>query len=58
MIAGPSTSIACMKRNVPVLILLLAALLPALAANPKSKPDSLLPEAFAGFVSSQLWVTD
>ena len=38
-----------MKRNVPVLILLLAALLPALAANPKSRPDSLLPESFAGW---------
>lgn len=41
-----------MKRNVPVLILLLAALLPALAANPKSKPDSLLPESFAGWQKS------
>jgi hypothetical protein len=38
-----------MKRNVPLLILLLAALLPALAANPKSRPDSLLPESFAGW---------
>jgi hypothetical protein len=41
-----------MKRNVPVLILLIAALLPALAANPKSKPDFMLPEAFAGWQKS------
>jgi hypothetical protein len=41
-----------MKRNVPLLFLLLAALLPALAANPKSRPDSPLPESFAGWQKS------
>jgi uncharacterized protein DUF6599 len=41
-----------MKRNILILIMLLAALLPALAANPKNKPDSLLPEAFAGWQKS------
>jgi hypothetical protein len=40
-----------MNRVLPIL-LLLAALLPAQAASPKGKPDSLLPEAFAGWQKS------
>jgi hypothetical protein len=41
-----------MKRILPIVILLFAALLPAMAANPKAKPDSLLPDAFAGWQQS------
>jgi hypothetical protein len=41
-----------MKRIVPILILFSAAVLPAFAANPKVRPDSLLPETFAGWQKS------
>ena len=41
-----------MKRILPLLVLLLAGLLPALAANSKAKPDLLLPETFAGWQKS------
>jgi hypothetical protein len=41
-----------MKRILPFLALWLAALLPAVAANPDRKPASLLPEAFAGWHQS------
>jgi hypothetical protein len=43
-----------MKRIFPVLILTFAALLPAFAANSKAKPESLLPDAFAGWQKSVL----
>jgi hypothetical protein len=41
-----------MKRIVPALILIFAALLPASAADAKPKPESLLPDAFAGWQKS------
>lgn len=41
-----------MKRILPALILLLAGLLPAVAANPKAKLDSVLPDVFAGWQKS------
>jgi hypothetical protein len=41
-----------MKRIFSLLALLLAALLPAIAASAPSKPASLLPEAFAGWQQS------
>ncbi|MBZ5629040.1 MAG: hypothetical protein LAO06_09260 [Acidobacteriia bacterium] len=41
-----------MKRILAAPILLFVGLLPALAANPKAKPDSLLPDTFAGWRKS------
>jgi hypothetical protein len=41
-----------MKRILPMVVLLFAALLAAVAANPKAKPDSLLPASFAGWQRS------
>jgi hypothetical protein len=41
-----------MKRLFPVLILICAALLPAVAADSKAKPESLLPDFFAGWQKS------
>jgi hypothetical protein len=47
-----------MKRIFPILMLWVAALLPALAANPKAKPESILPDGFAGWQQSNAETSD